>query len=374
MSSFIPYGNFWAGDVLYNLRVGIYGIEVSFRFIAKDTVPVNKIRYFNTYSKTKPGYHAGTGGKIKIELQEDDNTSGHNPSGKVLTTGLVPDPLNSPDQLLVKFFKTAILEKDKIYHIVFTNYDANPDINYVSVDMMSVMTPKPVTVPDQPELSIIDMTTLWRDRINKNWRRFKDNLSVTPIFSLFYEVTELSTDNISVIGYGGMESWLREPRQICGDKRVRQRFIPRKDIAVKNVSVRIAKVGNPGNLTAQLELLNNKVIDKSSISSNLVKPIDLSICPPYRLGHDWVVLNFSSSILLESGKEYCLVLKAPSGDSWYEMFPLRDGESFGYAPVWPNSYAEYTTTTGENGWRGWDAWGISNLKIGDLQLYFNSSK
>lgn len=359
------YGNSFGGDVLYNLRIGIYGIEGAFRFIAKDTVPVNKIRYFNTYSFTKPGYHSGNGGKIRIEIQEDDGSNSHMPSGKSLCFGLVPNPLQLPDQLLVRFDKTIVLQKDKIYHIVFTNYDANPEVNHVSIDMMSIVTPKPVGQPEQPELSNIDMTTLWRDKTNRNWRLFKDNLTVTPIFTLYYEVSSNYQDNVAVIGYGGMESWIREPRQIAKDKKVRQIFTPANNIVVNEVCVRIAKIGNPKDLIIKIED-TTKLIQKTTIKSINVNTINTTLAPSFRVGHNWVKAPINTTLL--ANQEYKVVLESDSIDP-YETFPIRDGFTFGYAPIWANSHAEYTTS-GETGWKGWDAWGKSNLKHSDLQLYF----
>ncbi len=360
-----PYGNYFAGDALYNLRIGIYGIEGAFRFIAKDTVPVNKIRYFNTYSFEKPGYHAGTGGKIRIEIQEDENTF---PSGRVLSSAFVESPITKDPHLLVDFDKTVVLEKGKIYHIVFTNYDVNPEINYVSIDMMAVFASKPVNVPDQPELDLVDMTTLCRDKYNKTWRRFKANQAITPIFTMFYSVSDVHTDNVSVVGYGSMESWVREFRYIQGGHSVRQRFVPAKDIPVKDVAIRLAKTGNPNNLKVTLSL-GNSILEQGEISSSLVKTVNTTTLSGFRIGHDWVKHTFSDPFVLEKNKEYYLTLSADAGDA-YEIFPLRDGSSFGYASTWDNAWAEYLVP-GKT-WSGWDAWGNKNLKLGDLQLYFNS--
>jgi hypothetical protein len=362
------YGNSFGGDVLYNLRVGIYGIQVSFRFIAKDDVPVNKIRYFNTFSFTKPGYHAGTGGKIRIDIQTDDNTDNHAPSGNVIATSLIPNPLQLPSQLLVNFDKTVVLEKGKIYHIVFTNYDDYPETNHISVDMMSIVKKRDQSKPEQPELSDVDMTTLWRDKYNKNWRRFKPDLTVTPIFTLYYGVAGYP-DGVSVAGYGGMESWIREPRQISDTKKVRQIFTPYQDTIIKNIGIRVAKNSiNIGTLKI-LVYQENNLICKASINSQEIPLIDTKALSGFRTGHEWVYAKFDSEYVLSTGKPSMVVLEAQGGGS-FEVFPIRDGEQFGYASIWPNSWCEYTLDG--NKWVGWDAWGNSNLKIADLQLYFNS--
>ena len=199
---------------------------------------------------------------------------------------------------------------------------------------------------------------------------FKNNLTITPIFSLYYDVPSLGIENISVPGYSGMESWVREPRQIQGDKKVKQRFILNKKLDVENVCVRVVKNGNPRPLVASM-MLGNKVLRQGKISSDKVKTA--TSISGFKVGHDWVKINFDKSIELDVKKEYNLVLSADAGDS-YETFPIRDGSyGFGYAPIWSNAWAEYTVS-GDSGWKGWDAWGIPNLKISQLQLYFNTSK
>lgn len=361
------YGNPFGGDVLYNIRIGIYGIQASFRFVAKDTVPVNKLRYFNTYSMTKPGYHSGTGGKIRIELQTDDGTVNNSPSGTVLASADVPNPLELPEQLLVEFDKTVVLEQGKIYHIVFTNYDSNPEANHISVDMMSIIKRRDQTKPEQPEISMVDMTTLCRDKYNKNWRRFKPELTVTPIFTLYYGVSGYD-DGVSVVGYGGMESWIREHRFISGNKKVRQVFTPSENISVKNAAVRIAKSGNPGSLGITI-YKGSDAVCSTTVSPTRIPTVDTQSVVGLRTGHEWVAGDFDSEYVLEAGRLYSVVLEAQGAGS-YETFPIRDGNSFGYASIWPNSWCQYTVD-GTN-WKGWDAWGNSGLKIGDLQLYFNS--
>jgi hypothetical protein len=112
------------------------------------------------------------------------------------------------------------------------------------------------------------------------------------------------------------------------------------------------------------------VLEQGEIKHELIKLVDTKILPGFRVGHDWVKYTFKNPHVLTKGKEYFLTLNADSGDA-YEVFPLRDGASFGYASVWDNAWAEYTIQ-GDKGWVGWDAWGNKNLKLGDLQLYFNS--
>lgn len=355
------YGNSWGGDALYNIRVGYFGFEVSYRFVSSRTTPVNKIRYFNTYSLTKPGYHAGNGGKILIELQTDDGTAKHAPSGTVLTSANVPNPLALPTQLLVPFSAPAMLEAGKIYHIVFRNYDANPEENYVSVDLMYIEKDKNSAKPDQPNRNEVDMTTLARTKVDRKWKRFKENKTATPIFSLF------NNAEVAYGGYGGMESWVREAKDIQGNSKVRQRFISSVARDLKSVSIRLGRKGEPKPLIVQLKDGTGKVLEEGKISTNDVSPV--TPWSSFEVGHEWVTYRFKRTQHIEAGHQYYLELSAIPGDP-YRIYPLRDGEQFGYASTWSNSYAEFTTQ-GANGWKGWDAWGNPNLPLGDLQMYFN---
>lgn len=358
-----PYGNTWAGDGLFNMRIGYCGVEGAFRFIVRETATVDSLRYFNTYSFKKPGYHSGTGGKILIELRKDDGTANHVPGPTVLAAAQVPDPLKVPEQLLVKLDKAVTLQPG-IYHIVFRNYDQNPETNHVSIDMMAVMTPRDPRKAEQPNLAPFDMTTLTRDKFNKTWRPFKSKNTCTPIFTLY------NGDAIAVPGYGGMESWVASPKRIAGPQMVRQSFKPHCEIEVKNVAIRLAKNGNPGPIKATLHT-GTCVLAESTVSAVSVPTVNLTIAPGNRLGHEWVVFEFPSTVKLLPLVPHYLKLSAPAGDA-YETFPLRDGShGFGYAPVWPNAWAEFTAT-GETGWSGWDAWGNRDLKISHLQLFFNA--
>lgn len=373
---YTPYGNPWGGDGLFNMRIGDYGIEGAFRFLVRETTEVNKLRYFNTYSFKKPGYHAGTGGKIRIELRDDDGSDDHLPLNKPLAAALVPDPLKSPSQLLVEFDRTVILNAGHYYHLVFTNYDDDPQHNHVSIDMLATLAKRRFPSPDEPEQPAsapFDMTTLIRDRTNRRWRLFKPNLTVTPIFTLYHSPSPQHPDRIAVPGYGGMESWEAFPRRIVGHHQVRQVFTPDRDIPVKNVAVRLARDGNPGPLTATLKTAD-ETLAVTSLPAEKISPIDPTILRGARLGHTWVTLPFDPPVTLKAGTQHWLELSATPAqnpDDACEIYPLRDGSDFGYASPWPNAWAEFTSSLTPH-WTGWEAWEKPNLKDADLQLYFNA--
>lgn len=354
-----PYGNFWSGDGLSNIPVGgKWGNEVGFWFSAQDTVPVNRLRFFNCWSKERGGYHAGTGGCLLIRLVQTTEDL----ENSVLAQTIVDRPASLAKQLFVIFDQTAVLKRWGSYAITFRNIHPDPENHWVSVNTMATFSRRPRAI------NAGGMEVLMNHAGDRTWVPFHPEYeSVLPIFTLYYAASGQLPDGIAVPGYGGMESWVAEPRKIAGDEMVREVFKPIRDTVVENVAVRLAKIGRPGPLTARLTM-GPGLLAEGSIDQKEIKPVDVTLMPPNRLGHDWVVIKFPGRVTLKAGIEHRLTLTAPRGDH-YETFPLRDGEEFGYAPTWPQASAEFTTR-GDTGWGAWQAWGRSN-RFGDLQLYFN---
>lgn len=366
-----PYGNYWSGDALYNIRVGHLQMQVSYRFIATRSAVVNQIRHYNVFSAERPGYHLGTGGKIRIELCANDVKNGNVP-GSVLATALLPAPLTSTAFPLSTFNRAVPLTVGQIYHILFTNYDAKPLENHVSVNTMSVLKPRESTSRQyQREVTDTDMTVLIKNTSAPKWTRFRPDLVITPIFTLFY--SDGGARQVAIPGYGGMESWFRWPKPIAGNARVRQRFTPSAQYQIRNLAVRLAKRGATQALVATVYDAAGQRIAIGSTPASSVPTVDTAVLSGSSLGHSWVTIPFQAPGLLLENKEYTVVLSAAAG-SPYEIYPLRDGAyQYGFASPWDKGSAEYTGTAGEANWRGWDAWGKTNQPMGDLQMYFNSS-
>ena len=69
------YGPALRADSLANTPIGKAGIQVSCRFRATPGGVFQGARPFLIWSFKRQGYHAGTGGTLKVELQTDDGTA-----------------------------------------------------------------------------------------------------------------------------------------------------------------------------------------------------------------------------------------------------------------------------------------------------------
>src|SRR4051812_1714600 len=155
------YGPGVGGDGLANTTVGQWGNPgnvVSYRIRAHHTGAVQSLHVYLIVDHA--GYAAGTGGKLQVTFQTDDGTSSHNPSGTVLATYVLTNPLAGlPSKAFPTFtFNTPPnLIAGQLYHIVFRNVDSNPSANFVSVDAMYYEDP---LTPAQPTISDTDLAEL----------------------------------------------------------------------------------------------------------------------------------------------------------------------------------------------------------------------
>ncbi|GAG51349.1 unnamed protein product, partial [marine sediment metagenome] len=173
------YGTPWNADSLANINLGRWGYEVSFRISAEKSGHVRKLRYYDMHGQS--GYSGGDGGEVRIELQTDDGSGAHRPSGTVLASGFIREPLKETLFPLVTFDRPARVTEGELYHIVFTNPDPDPNTNFTSVNCLYMKHP---LTPQQPSVSDRDLAVVWRQVGKTEWdvrRKF------TPIYDLCYE-------------------------------------------------------------------------------------------------------------------------------------------------------------------------------------------
>ena len=98
---------------------------------------------FFIWSLLKTGYQAGQGGTIQVDLDADDNTAAHQPSGVSLASvsygNIIAQDNNYPE---LPSRTRSPSKAARLYHLVFTNVDPAPAANYISMDA-STPTPRP---------------------------------------------------------------------------------------------------------------------------------------------------------------------------------------------------------------------------------------
>src|SRR5258706_4198125 len=176
------YGLGIGSDVLANTVVGgPWGNIVSYRFRAGHSGFLQQIHVY--LIPNHPGYAAGTAGKLQVTVNSDDGTPAHNPSRTVLASYLLSDPLAATPSIYFPVFVFSappLLVQGQLYHIVFTNVDASPTTNYLSVDALYHVIPP---TPSQPTISDVDSAEL----VGGPARTWTLRQGYTPILQLDYQ-------------------------------------------------------------------------------------------------------------------------------------------------------------------------------------------
>lgn len=344
------YGAQIGGDELANTTVGPNGNTVSYRFSAQHNGALEKLRVYLIPDHV--GYAAGTAGQLQIDVQTDDGTSEHNPSGTVLASTVISNPLaatgNDRYFPLVTFTNPPTLTAGKLYHIVFSNADSLPTVNYLSVDCL--MYDKAIT-PAQPTLSEAANAVLLRTS-DSAWQPRE---GYTPISELYF-----SDGNTQGIGY--VEAFVAGPQIISGTAAVRESFTvtgaPRK---IASVGIRAARASGDSYLKVRLENGDGTLIEEGYLPASsfpLTAPVS----------HTWTEFKFASAHTLEAGKKYNLVLEAPASTQ-YVAFSMQKGTAYGFddTTYFPDGHAEMKVN---DSWVGWSNWGVTNRLDSDLQFYF----
>jgi hypothetical protein len=318
---------------------------VSYRFLCTHTGTVSAVHFYLIVDGPHAGYNSGTGGTVKVQLETDDGSSDHEPSGSVLGTYSIPHPSNPFP--IVSFSSKPELEAGKLYHLVFSNTDPDPMENFVSVDDLYMKQP---LNPMQPESSNENLATLVQD--GSSWSVFDFN---TPIFEIDF------ADGASV-GQGYMEAWVGAPEVVSGDLAVRESFtVSGGNKDVTKVSVRVVRTSGSGDLKVLLEESDGNVVEQGTVSASSI--------PESSSKYSWATYTFSAMRTLLDGQSYNLVLEAPSGTE-YQAYPVRKGskELFQPSTFFHDGHAEFSVG---GTWAGWTQWDQTNRTDGDLQFYFS---
>lgn len=347
------YGVPWNGDGLSNTPIGrSYNRMADYRFRVSHTGTVTSVRLYLAFAKistdcTYSGYYAGgTGGQILLQLETDDGTSNHFPSGNVLASHLITDPLAcdpgtsscTNSQRLYTFDTPASVSAGTLYHLVFSNTDSNETCNWTSNDNMylSVNTPNM-----QPAVSDTDFSELIKD--TGSWAI---SYSTTPIMDLVYsDGTHFGQGFI----YKGNNF------SIQGSSEVRETFtVSGSSVTFSKAYVRLRTTGSPSAATITVETSSGSVVASGSLSPSSIT------------SKGWGSVDFGSNFTLTAGQSYNFVVSAPADSSnYYITWPLQAGTAYGFDPpnVFGDGHFQYTT----NG-STWDDYSGSRTDF-DLQFY-----
>ena len=345
------YGPGLGSDGLANTVVGgPWNNVVSYRFRAGHSGLLQQIHVYIIPNHT--GYSSGTGGKLEVTVNADDGTPAHNPSSTVLASYLLSNPLAATPSInfpIFVFSAPPTVSQGQLYHIVFTNVDASPTLNYVSVDALYYANP---TTPSQPTISDLDSAVL----LGGPARTWTPRQGYTPVLEVDYQ------DGWSELN-GYMEAWVGAPQTISGMNAVREVFtVSGTAKTVASVSVRVARTRGTDPLIVRLEHGDGTVIEQGEISA-----ASIPLMSP--VSYAWVTFSFSSTHTLLAGQSYHLQFGAASTSS-YQAFPIRKGLAQGFRATtyFSDGYAQFHQS---GSWVGWTQWGTTNRTDGDLQFYFD---
>ncbi len=343
----LVYGTLWGADSLGNLEIGYrQGRKISYRFRAQDSGEVDKILIYLVFRTNGgawgKGYYWGDGGQVKLEIQSDDDSTQHLPSGITLPQGTVVDINPMAGTQVTHMFNFTdpgpVLEKGKLYHIVFSNPAPDPIYNYVSLDDIYMKRGKE---PMQPAVNELDYAVLYipGGTTSQSWQI---NLKHNPIYCMFYkDGTTQGQGYINAASSSGLV-------YLSGANKVRENFtVTGGDKTINKVGVFLAKIygQNPGDLNIRLEQSNGNLIEEINIPSSEL-PAYYNPSNPNDFTCDWVSKNFLQNHTLINGNTYNLVLSAPAGDS-YRIFPLDEGTGYGYrSGMFFDGYYQYNNGSG----------------------------
>ena len=160
------YGSGLSADALYNIPLGgsmydpPYRPNVSWRFRAQHTGLLKSVRPYLIFVEGPgdPGnYSSGDGGTVLVQIQTDDGTANHFPSGTVLAAFLYTTPKMGGILPLITFpGPLPQLQAGILYHLVFSNTSPDPYNNFVSLNHLWLDQPARV-IPRQPTVSDTDL-------------------------------------------------------------------------------------------------------------------------------------------------------------------------------------------------------------------------
>lgn len=315
---------------------------VDYRFRATHSGTVSAVHFYVIINHV--GYSGGTNGSINVQIETDDGSASHLPSGTVLGSFLITNPANTQNFPIVIPLPAPILSSSVLYHVLFTNADAAPTVNYCSIDALinSVATPvapAQLTIPDSD----------WTENYLCSSCGWQNRTGYSPILEIDY------TDGFAQ-GNGYMESWIDTSSvTVSGTTQVREQFTPKINQSVSSIYFRTAPSGT-GTMNYSLATIGGTVLASGPMSA-----------APNESGIGWLSATFSTQVL-QTGQNYTVTFST-SGS--YSVWPIRRGvsQSFSAQTYFNDGYAQQNISGA--GWIGFpDESGNPNQTDDDLQFFF----
>jgi hypothetical protein len=347
------YGPSFGADAIANINMGgSENIAIAYRFVADSS---STLVAFRPHMKAagESGYSGGTYGTIRASIRTDNN--GYPTGTSLANTDFVYDA-NWPE---IQFSNPPALTKGTAYHIVFTNIDPKPTINFFSLNHMFRFA---ATTPQHPNRNDSD----WHVAISRNGGAWgpvsggwgSDNMYSPDIDLRFANGShqgqgyiDVDTANGCIIA--GANNMCREGIVVSGG-----------DKNFSSVGVRIAKTSGNGNLIVRLENGDGSLIDSVSMPVSSVPVFSRTL--DSEAGR-WIEGSFSRNVTLANGSTYYLRLSTDSSTSLWTR-GIQGGVSWpGFHPstVFTDGFMQYTT----NGGSTWDYIPGLGGEDGDLQFY-----
>jgi hypothetical protein len=344
-------GSLIQADALGNTVIGgSDGTQLSFRFRATWTGSVVGVRSYvikNVNGRT--GYSSGNGGTMRIALQGDGGRGRHVPTGRHLASARFR-PAEHGFWPFVRFGKPARVVAGRLYHVVFTNVDPEPERNYVSINALYSGS-RLGRAPAAPDgLAVLEGDAGGGGATNWQLRRSEPGEYYLPI------VDVVGGGEGRHDGLGYMEVWDEKP--IGGDARVRQLLrTGSKTTRINGAWLRVQRDGGADvPLSLRIERPGGEALASATIAPGNVPTNDPG----------WVYARFAKPAAVAPNTEFTLTASASSGSA-YEAFPIRKGNEFGFsrALIFNGGYAQFNDG---DGWVGWDQWGGHDRRNSDLQF------
>lgn len=332
------FGAGWAVDSLANYEIGRFaGRAVSYRFRASHAGTFTALEIYLAFRTTCDGCYAnGDGGLIQVDIQADDGSDAHLPSGVVLASALITDPFKQWNRLIT-LDRAVNAQANTLYHVVLTNPSPDPVHNYTSIDTLYV---NAGGVDSQPAAKTLDLAVLTKSDAS---HPFQTNLNRVPIFSIYFDdgfrqgQTYLDVRGNAVLGASG--SPVSQAFAVRDVKHLATTLAIRLAPVVAQGSILVALTNNAGTILA----MGN--IDLSKATPNV---------------YNWYGITFPQISLFKGA--YTLVLTAGNGAQFY-VSPIQGGDIYGF--LGEGTYTGQCQVMSSNKWSG--CLGRTDL---DIPFYF----